>query len=1512
MKIKFSTVKSKLLLIIIGISLGIVALAFVGYYHVNRVKRYANANLLVQSFTKNVIHLRRAEKDFLLEDRVNTDFYKSGKSEALTRFDDYYTVSKEILSELKNNSVIDDTELLRKLNSIDKRFDEYKSTFDRLVEAIKERGYGNDGLTGEMQRVAKKMYELAENIDDKSIISVVEKIKVMEKNYLLRKQTRYKDELINELNILRGLVEVTKKEDQNLPDSIASPDISISETDAVKLITSIANYQTTIEQLVDLDILIGLTAEEGLIGQSQNNIKKIEDDVESIAKTIDENYHSAISTSIFWLFLIFGLFLIALFFVLFRLSETTSRLLRAMKKQIIKLSRGELPKDLHIPVDDERGAIAKGINSLTANLKNTKEFVTEVGKGNLETEFNVFNNKGDLGNALVQMREELLKISKEREKQEIEEEKRNWGVRGIAKFNDILRQSSDNLEELSYSVIKELVQYLKADQGALFIINDENKDEKVLDLTAAFAYDRRKYMSKSVKFGEGVVGRAALEKATITLSDIPEDYYKIYSGLGKTKPKYALIVPLKLNDEVFGIFEIASLHELEKYQIEFTERVGETVASSISNVKINLRTAQLLQESKMQAEELASKEEEMRQNMEELKSTQEEAARQQAEATGFVNSVNHSIVHADFTLDGALEYANTKFLKLMGYHESNEVAGKSVFSFIDEKHLERFKSEWERVIGGGRHIESEMRLHTRTDHRWFLTTFTPVKDPEGRVTKILYLAIDVNDQKQVNLDFKGEIDAIRRSVIKAEFKADGTILNANEIFYNTLGYAENELKNKSVFYFLDKKDLKEFESIWLKIADGMPYTEQQRLITKDGKEKWFRGSYTAVNDFDGNVYKIIYIAYDITEQQKMEIATQEQAQKLLSINKEVKEKTFFYEQLLDAIRFPLFVTDVELNLTFVNKAAEKFLKIPKNEAIGKQCNIVNSEICNTENCGVVKLRQGISQTFFSKDDREYRIDAFFIKNLEGKKTGQIELYQDITEEKRKNEENERLLKEAKKLANELSSQEEELRQNLEEMQTVQDEMAKKDSVMTAQLDAINKTNALIEYELDGTVISANNIFCELFGYVESDIVERNHRMFISHDERKTDKYKQFWKELRHGQTQEGEYKRIRRDGSVIYVKAVYNPIVDQEGNPYKVLELALDITETKLQQAELAGQLNAINKTNALVEYKLDGTILTANSIFCELLNYEQNDVVGRHHRILVDNEYRKSDEYKDFWLDLRNGHYQDGEFKLLTKDDKEVYVKAIFYPMLDIQGKPYKIIELAFDITAMKHQEQKLKQQTEELKAGEEELRQNLEELQTTQDEMARRQEELQKAKQKLEANEHVLKKAIEKSKKREKEIEEKNAEIAASEEELRQNMEELQATQDAMEQKQQELEKTKQRLEVNEKVLKKAVEQSKEREKQIRKQNEELQVQEEELRQNLEELKTTQDNLEQKQKDLEKAKAELEEVRKKEAKRATQQIEARNQLMKKKMQEFSKTIETLKKQLKQREEEIKKLKNK
>ena len=300
---------------------------------------------------------------------------------------------------------------------------------------------------------------------------------------------------------------------------------------------------------------------------------------------------------------------------------------------IRRLSHGEIHFDaINSDKRDEIGAMENELCLLVNGLNRTAVFARNIGEGNLNAEYHLLGDNDELGASLLDMRQRLQKTETERAAYARQEQQRNWGTAGLAKFAEILRRDNDNLEALSYNIISNLTKYMEAAQGGMFVLNSaEAEDERVLEMTACYAYDRRKYADQRIHLGEGLVGSCFLEGEPVYMTDVPNSYMSITSGLGDANPTAIYICPLKVNDEKFGVIELASFNEFEPYQLEFVQRVSESIATAISSVQTSIRTKRLLQQTKLQTEEMANQEEELRQNMEEMQATQEEMRRREEE-----------------------------------------------------------------------------------------------------------------------------------------------------------------------------------------------------------------------------------------------------------------------------------------------------------------------------------------------------------------------------------------------------------------------------------------------------------------------------------------------------------------------------------------------------------------------------------------------------------------------------------------------------------------------------------------------------------------------------------------------------------------------------------------------------------------------------------------------------------------------------------------------------------------
>jgi len=275
----------------------------------------------------------------------------------------------------------------------------------------------------------------------------------------------------------------------------------------------------------------------------------------------------------------------------------------------------------------EIGVVADRIKNTIEDLRDATDFVVAIGEGKLDLDYrsldvNYKKGANKLADSLIEMQSRLKALNEE-------EKKRQWSNEGLTKFVDILRSSNDDVNILGDKIIAALVQYTKSNQGALYILNDEDSRNKYLELVSLFAFDIKKHEQQKIKLGEGILGQTFLEKQTTYVTNMPESYIRITSGLGDASPRSLLLVPLKVDTQVYGIIELASFSEYLPHEIAFVEKLGESIASTLASVRAAQKNRQLIQQFQQQTEEMRAQEEEMRQNMEELQATQEEIARKE-------------------------------------------------------------------------------------------------------------------------------------------------------------------------------------------------------------------------------------------------------------------------------------------------------------------------------------------------------------------------------------------------------------------------------------------------------------------------------------------------------------------------------------------------------------------------------------------------------------------------------------------------------------------------------------------------------------------------------------------------------------------------------------------------------------------------------------------------------------------------------------------------------------------
>ncbi len=492
------------------------------------------------------------------------------------------------------------------------------------------------------------------------------------------------------------------------------------------------------------------------------------------------------------------LFIVALYFILNR----NLRKLNYFKDKIKEMSEGILP-EVEVKGSDEIAEMTGTLKTLISNLDETSHFAITIGEGNFSSEFKPRSKHDVLANSLLVMRDNLIKAEKEAEQRKVENSQRNWASQGLAEFNEVLRNAGDDMQVLSNRVIERLVRYLDANMGGIYIVDDSNPDDIHLELTAFYAYDRLKYAKQRIEIGENLVGQCFRENETVYMTDIPKDYVHISSGLGEADPTCLVIVPLKVNAETYGIVELASFQVIEKYQVEFIEKIGETIASTIASVKINMNTAKLLEESHQKSERLAQQEAEVHKNIENLKAQIEnleemnkrESVKYQKLHDDFENQaetnastiqklndknealkdditmhqyiLNNSAGYYELDAQGFFTYMNARLLNsiVMQYSEIDTHDIRSYM--VEDESINNFNEGLKKLADGL--IYTAMTKYSFNGKVVVLNeTFTPIRDEYNVLTKICVISKNITPAIE-------RMDALEAQI--NELKAENELLN---------------------------------------------------------------------------------------------------------------------------------------------------------------------------------------------------------------------------------------------------------------------------------------------------------------------------------------------------------------------------------------------------------------------------------------------------------------------------------------------------------------------------------------------------------------------------------------------------------------------------------------------------------------------------------------------------------------------------------------------------------------
>jgi hypothetical protein len=597
MKQENNTFKKKFNLILIGSMTLLVVLGLIIIFTIFSIQRNVENTQRVSETSAQMALCQSAVRGFLLNAWSDTIFVKTGTNPEYEKFQAEVDKLNNNLQFLKENSSGKEIEFI---DTTEKSSILLRDNFKRIAELIKERGFKNLGLEGKLREAVHKL-ENSDLLPDKTAVLTLRK---HEKDFFLRRDIKY----------LESFEQDAPKLENKINALAESPE-------KYKLLECYQSYLSTFQTIVKVETEIGLNRSSGLRGNINHLIVTSIENLDHLNETFDKTTQNLIKATVSFISVIF---LVIIAIVLVGLNKLIKPVFAPMQEIQLKataISEG----NLSVNFDDLKGntvlkELIEGFEKIIYKFKTTMMQVEGISARQILTEVSIHSEKDEVGTTLNKIITQIKTIDEE-------EKRRTWHNEGLAKFATILRINDSDEASMYDNIICELVKYMNANQGALFIIEGDEAKDPHLAMKGCYAYDRKKFLNMRIEYAEGLTGMCWAEGQSIFLTDIPENYIRITSGIGGATPNAVIIVPIKFNDKVQGIIELASFSTFQDYQIKYMETLAESIGSAIHNIKTNVRTLALLQGSQEMTEELRAQEEEMRQNMEELQATQEEMER---------------------------------------------------------------------------------------------------------------------------------------------------------------------------------------------------------------------------------------------------------------------------------------------------------------------------------------------------------------------------------------------------------------------------------------------------------------------------------------------------------------------------------------------------------------------------------------------------------------------------------------------------------------------------------------------------------------------------------------------------------------------------------------------------------------------------------------------------------------------------------------------------------------------
>ncbi len=826
----FIIVALSTLTLLLAVFLGIF---YIDFKNINNTESLKND---IRDLYINWLDNEHAQHDFFLEYHNDVVFFQTEQNTNIKKSEKTTKIVKQEIDSLMLSIKEQGFEQSEDLEQFDNEVEQMYEIFKEIKHLLFLRGSKKTGIIGN----CFTFYNLSVNsVQDKQLKKMLVQAHISFLNYINNPNIKDYEQFLDYFMLMNRYIEQYSVVDYPV---MSDTVVVVNSTPAYsgEFVSYVNDYKKSFSKLVNLDRKLFLNDQANLMHQWSSMIHSFNEilikTVADLYKQIEIKIQTIEDRMLIAIIILFIIFLVAVIVI----PRILVSKLYQIKDYFLPLREGVIPKAKHHPAYfSDVIEMANMFHNIVEYLRDVSTFAKEIGNENFKYTYTPLGDKDEIGNALILLRDNLVKAQKEDVERRKEDKIREWTNTGVAKFSDILRQSAKDLSELSISIIKELVAYLDANQGGLFVLNDEDRENIEVNLVASYAYSKERKKHKTFRLGEGLVGTCAVEKATVYMTEIPTDYISITSGLGDSTPRSLLITPLKHEENVLGVLEIASFNEMEQYQIEFVEKIAESIASTLSVTKINERTSKLLESAKVEAERRSRKEKELESELFNLTEYQKEMQFKERKLRDLLTLVGRVSYIIEMDIDGNVLSVPETLTSKLGIMQNDIISYH--YSELDHNEKSVLKNDefWQNLING--HEQQCMRKYiiSSQEELWFSDYVFPYLDERGQVTKFVSVSFDNTDKIKENNGLAEEIEKLKAK--EKDILQNLTLIDKEK---EAIEFDKKELQNlykkTKEAEEAAKKDLEESKKELTRVNDFVKNSELQnarmRLMIENSNE----------------------------------------------------------------------------------------------------------------------------------------------------------------------------------------------------------------------------------------------------------------------------------------------------------------------------------------------------------------------------------------------------------------------------------------------------------------------------------------------------------------------------------------------------------------------------------------------------------------------------------------------------------------------------------------------------